>query len=188
MKQLGEFCKHHSQGSVIGYGFLYGKTQICPSPFCKLPSFPLLLDHLFHLFEFKTARSVSKALQDRTVCSSQELCWELTLPVSPAASSVSGEGLAALQSKSLLTNPQDLAEISFSAVPVPVFPVLLLVFTSRAAAPTQEHQSRLCAMLCQPGSWAGLSELPGIFLDKAMCPQGVLGFPWEGFFSMEDCL
>lgn len=37
-------------------------------------------------------------------------------------------------------------------------------------------------MLCQPDIWAGLSELPRIFPDKAMCPQGVLGFPWDDFF------
>lgn len=108
VKQLGEFCHCQSQGSVIDSAFLCGKTVICSSPFCKLPLLPLMFDHLFPLFEFKTVRSLSKA-QDCLFF--PETAGELTLPVCPAASSNSGEALAALQNKSHVTNPQDLSSL-----------------------------------------------------------------------------
>lgn len=68
-----------------------------------------------------------------------------------------------------------------------MLPVLLSVFTSGIAVPKEVHYIRLCAMLRQPDIWTSLSELAWVFLDKAMCPQGVFGFPWD-FFSMEDRL
>lgn len=42
-------------------------------------------------------------------------------------------------------------------------------------------------MLRQPDIWTSLSELAWVFLDKAMCPEGALGFPWEFFLWKIDC-
>lgn len=41
-------------------------------------------------------------------------------------------------------------------------------------------------MLRQPDIWTSLSELAWVFLDKAVCPEGVLGFPWEFFLWKID--
>lgn len=52
--------------------------------------------------------------------------------------------------------------------------------------PEEARYLRLCAMLCQADIWTSLSELAWVFLDKAMCPEGVLGFPWEFFLWKID--
>lgn len=93
-----------------------------------------------HLFELKMVSSVSKTLQDRTV-SSQELwgadpaCLSCCILNQQGGTGCSAEQIPGSKSP----GPLQLAELSFSAIPVPVFLVLLLVFTSRAAAPTREH-------------------------------------------------
>lgn len=56
------------------------------------------------------------------------------------------------------------------------------MLTSRNAVPKEARYIGLCAMLCQPDIWSSLSELAWVFLDKAMCLEGVLGFPWEFLF------